>query len=355
MQGPTLAVQNRLRIVRCAAGIAMELRHLRSFLALAEELHFGRAAARLGVAQSAITRHLQLLEAELRFSVVERSSREVKLTAAGQTFRERIASQVEALDLAVEESREVASARGGRLRIGYVANLSYIFLPELLKRLRPLAPEAAFELHESPTPRQIEALHARRLDVGIALGPLDDAELMQRPLFAERLGVMMRAGHPLCAQVAIDLRTLATEPFVICPRYIRTGLHEVVRQRCIDAGFQPIVAQEVGGKSLLDELVAAGVGITLVPESAACVPRAGVVFRPLKGKVAPIRVHAIWRKENRAPLLRHFLDAAIAWSAEWQHARAACSPATAFADGAAKRNATALGGIRPSARASALR
>lgn len=301
----------------------MELRHLRSFIMLADELHFGRAAERLGVTQSAITRHLQALEAELGFRVVDRTSRRVTLTRAGQMLRERIAPQIEALTLTIEECRALDRAKIGRLRIGYVANLSYVFLPRLLERLRRRAPGAQFELHESPTPRQLEALHARRIDVGIALAPLDDLDVMQRWLFDERLGVTMHEKHPLRSQRSLDLKQLAKEPFVICPRYIRTGLHEVVKQRCLEAGFEPIVAQEVGGQALLDQLVAAGVGITIVPESAAEVPRAGVIFRPLRGKVAPLQVHAIWRKDSREPLLRSCLDSAVEVAEAWREARAA--------------------------------
>lgn len=290
----------------------MELRHLRSFLVLADELHFGRAADRLGVTQSAVTRHIQLLETELAFPLVERTSRRVVLTAAGKALRERIAGQVEALDLAVEESRAIHAGRAGRLRIGYVANLSYVFIPRLLAALRADVPGATFEAHEAPTPRQIELIQTERMDVGIALAPLDDPSLIQRWLFSERLVVMMRESHPQARKKKLNLSDLEKEPFVICPRYIRTGLHEVVRQRCLKAGFQVIVGQEVGGRALLEELVASGAGISIVPESAAQVPRQGVTFRPLQGEVDPIDVHAIWRAGNNDPLLAQCIKAAMA-------------------------------------------
>lgn len=163
------------------------------------------------------------------------------LTAAGKELRSRITAHVEALNRAVDEAHSISAASAGRLRIGYSANLSYVFLPQLLEHLRRRVPDAAFELHESPTPRQIDALDAGRMDVGIALAPLDDPSLMLRRLFEERLIVMMRDDHSLARRKSIDLRTLADEPFVVCPRYIRTGLHEVVRRRCRDAGFPPNV------------------------------------------------------------------------------------------------------------------
>jgi len=299
----------------------MELRHLRSFLAVADELHFGRAADRVGATQPAVSRHLQLLEAELGYALLLRSSRNVALTAAGKALRSGIASHVEAMDLAVNEARAISTASAGRLRIGYVANLSYVFLPQLLERLRQRVPHAAFEVHESPTPRQIDALNTGRLDVGIALAPLDDSSLMQRRLFEERLIVMTRAGHPLARRKNIELGTLANEPFVICPRYVRTGLHEIVRQRCQCAGFTPNVVQEVGGRTLLEELIVSGVGISVVPESASHVPRTGVAFVPLRGKVEPIQVHVIWKKGNLEPLLPLFLELAVSGAREWRTGR----------------------------------
>lgn len=321
VRGPGLAVQCELCIVRFQIGIDMELRHLRSFLAVADELHFGRAADRIGATQSAVSRHLQLLEAELGYVLLTRSSRSVTLSAAGKALRSRITSHVEAMDRAVDEARAISAASAGRLRVGYVANLSYVFLPRLLDDLRRRVPDAAFELHESPTPRQIDALNAGRMDVGIALAPLDDPSLMQRGLFEERLIVMMREDHPLARRKNIELRTLANEPFVICPRYIRTGLHEVVRQRCREAGFTPNVVQEVGGRALLEELIAAGVGISLVPESASHIPRTRVAFVPLRGRVEPIRVHLIWKKGNAEPLLPLFLELAGTCAEEWRAGR----------------------------------
>lgn len=294
----------------------MELRHLRSFLVVAEQLHFGRAADRLGLTQSAVTRHLQLLETDLGFPLLERTSRRVTLTAAGRALRERISGQVEALDLAVEESRAIHAGKAGRLRIGYVANLSYVFLPRLIERLRAAVPNVTFEVHEEPTPRQIELIQAERMDVGIALAPLDDPSLLQRWLFSERLVLMMKEGHPLAKKSAVELASLEREPFVICPRYIRTGLHEVVRQRCLAAGFQVVVGAEVGGRALLEEMVAKGAGLSIVPESAAQVPRQGVIFRQLRGRVDPIDVHVIWRAGNRDPLLARCIQNAMTCAEE---------------------------------------
>jgi DNA-binding transcriptional LysR family regulator len=264
---------------------------------------------------------VQLLEGELGYALLNRTSRQVGLTPAGQALRAKVSPHVEALHAAVAEARDIHRLTSRRLRVGFVANLSYIFLPEILGALREREPDALIEVHESPTPRQLESLHADRIDVGIALAPIDDAEMMQRRLFSENFVVMLKSDHRFARRSGLHLEELVKEPFVVCPRYRKTGLHEVVVKRCAQAGFRPRIAQEVGGQALVEELVASGVGLAVMPESASYVPRSQVAFVPLLGEVEPIQVHAIWKKDCGAPLLRTFLDLAVAEARVWKRRR----------------------------------
>ncbi len=289
----------------------MELRHLRSFLALADELHFGRAAARLGIAQPPLSRHIQQLEAEVGVLLVERGSGGVKLTQAGEILRDRIRPQVEGITAAIAETRAVGAGWRGRLCAAFITNMSYLLLPRVLERLRREAPEAVFDLHEAAVDDAERGVREERFDLALTRLPVEDQGLMQRVLHEERLMLALPEGHALANCDEIALADVQAEAFVMCRRHERAPLQHVILQRCEEVGFRPRVIQEVAGKTLMMELVAAGVGLTIVPESSASARRVGLVYRTIIDEVAPIRMAAIWRRENTNPLRKVFLDVAV--------------------------------------------
>jgi DNA-binding transcriptional LysR family regulator len=289
----------------------MELRHLRSFLALADELHFGRAAERLGMAQPPLSRHIQQLEAEVGVPLVERSPRGVKLTRAGEILRDRVRPQVEGITAAIAESRAVGAGWRGRLRVGFITNMSYAFLPRLLEKLRTSAPEAAVDVAEASVDDSERGVREERFDLALTRLPIDDQGLMQRVLHEERLMLAMPATHPLAEKEAISFADLVEEPFIMCQRHDGAPIQHLIMKRCEEAGFLPRVVQQVGGKTLMMELVAGGMGLTVVPESSSYSTRPGLVYREVTNPIAPVTMVAIWRRENSNPLRSVVVEAAV--------------------------------------------
>jgi LysR family transcriptional regulator, benzoate and cis,cis-muconate-responsive activator of ben and cat genes len=288
----------------------MELRHLRYFLAVADELHFGRAAARLHIAQPPLSRQIQQLEEELGFALFTRTARRVRLTDAGRAFHAEARSIVARVGEATEAARRVARGEAGALAVGFVASATYALLPRLYRRFRERHPGVALTLAELSTAEQVEALRAGHIQVGLARPPVGDDTLAVEPLDEEPLVVALPARHRLAAERDVPLRALAAEPFVLFPRRPRPGWIDFVLGACAAAGFRPIVAQEVLELSTTVTLVAAGIGVTLVPASAQALRLAGVTYRPLRAPSPRTRLVALSRADEPRAAVRHFLDTA---------------------------------------------
>ncbi len=289
----------------------MELRHLHAFLTVAEECHFGRAAERLGISQPPLSRQIQQLEAELGVKLFSRNSRSVALTREGTEYLKAIRPHLEGLDAAAAATRVSRRHPTGRVRAGFVSNLAYGFMPGLLESLRKAAPGIGVELSELPSPEQVRELHERRLDIGLVMLPVEDPGLKMRMLFREPVVAMLPAGHPAASPGKLSLKTLARESFVMCPRYRLSGFHETILDLCRTAGFEPHVDHEASSKTMVTELVASGLGVSLVPESATAHRHPGVVYRPLADAPWPLEIAAVWLDERMNPALRAFLDQAI--------------------------------------------
>ncbi|HYG67057.1 MAG TPA: LysR substrate-binding domain-containing protein [Anaeromyxobacteraceae bacterium] len=289
----------------------MELRHLRYFLAVADELHFGRAAARLGVAQPPLSHQIRQLERELGFELFVRTSRRVQLTDAGRAFRDEARAILARLGDATAAARRVAEGEAGALAVGFVASATYALLPRLYRRFRERHPAVALTLTELSTAEQVVALRAGQIQVGLARLPVgSDAGLAIEPLVEEPLVVALPTGHPLASAPAVALAALAREPFVLFPRQPRPGWIDVVQNACAAAGFRPAVAQEALELSTAVTLVAAGIGVTLVPASAQALRLAGVVYRPLEAPAPTTHLLALHRPDEPRPVVARFLEVA---------------------------------------------
>jgi DNA-binding transcriptional LysR family regulator len=290
----------------------MELRHLRYAVALADELHFARAAARLHIAQPPLSQQIKALENELGVRLFDRTSRRVGLTDAGAAFIAEARRTLASAEQAIEAARRAARAETGRLAVGYVSSASYELLPAVLRAFRRRAPDVLLVLEEMNSSEQSRGVLAGTLDLGfVRRPPPTDRRLADTVVRREPIVVAVPRDHALAAARAIRLRELALEPFVIFPARPRPSWADVVLDLCRSAGFEPRVVQEAVEMVSALSLVAAGIGIALVPGAVRAVRRPGVVFRPLTP--APwSEVMLIRRNEPPTALIARFLEVVVA-------------------------------------------
>jgi DNA-binding transcriptional LysR family regulator len=261
----------------------MELKLLKSFVALAEELHFGRAAKRLHLSQPPLSLQIQKLEAELDAPLFARNKRHVALTEAGQVLLGRARHLLAEAERAAAEVTGVARGQSGVLTIGYTATASHRLLPELLPKLRKQNPELRLELLEMRSAAQPEALAEGRIGLGLICGPVAAPGLLETPLLRERLLVVLPQSHPLAARKSLKPRDLDGEAYVGVRRDIEPAWADAATHALKLAGCVPTLVQETDTKISLLGLVAAGLGFSVVSESLAVLARRGVVLRPLSG------------------------------------------------------------------------
>jgi DNA-binding transcriptional LysR family regulator len=286
--------------------MAIALRLLRYFAAVAEERHVGNAAARLFISQPALSQQIRGLEEQVGVPLFTRHARGVELTEAGEVLLAEARELLARADRLEDTVGELARGEATGLRIGVPPGLDAALLPGLLAPLREAHPDARIEVRELTTPEQLEALAAGSLDLGLVREPVADTRLSRRTLLVEPLGASLPATHPLAGREGVTLRELAGELFVCFPRAWAPSLHDVLvdalREREITARFEDSaqLATTVGK-------VAAGEGITLsAPSWLEDVP--GIVWVPLTDVRIEIRTAAAWRAANRSPLLRELVD-----------------------------------------------
>jgi DNA-binding transcriptional LysR family regulator len=284
----------------------MELRHLRYFVAVAEELHFGRAATRLGIAQPPLSRQIQRLETELGFALFDRTRRRVELSSAGAVLLGHARAVLESVELGVREARRTSAGERGRVAIGYPSSLAYTGLVGLLRAFRAEFPDVELTVRELSLTGQLEALKNGQLDVGFIRGPLDEKWLASECVRREPLVIALPADHPLAGHARLKLEKLAAEPFVFFPRARAPAFFDLLVALCQKAGFAPRILQEAPQVDVLS-LVAAGFGISIMPASAREIRRADLVFRPLVG--APMtELFLAWRKGDTSPSRQAFVN-----------------------------------------------
>ena len=289
----------------------MELRHLLAFVTIAELRHFGRAAERLGITQSPLSRQIQQLEAELGLALFTRHSHLVELTTDGASYLAAVRPHLEGLQRARSLAQANSRRRRGTLKVGFVSSLAYGLIPRALETLRAAAPGIEVEMFEHSSAEQCQAVRERRFDLGLVFLPVEDQELKMRFLFREPLVAMLPAQHALVRVRNVSLERLHQEPFIMCSRQPQAGFRETVLGLCRTNGFEPRVAHSASSTAAMAELVAAGLGVALVPQSAADRNSTGVAYRSLDGTPLRLETAAVWRAEAMSPVLRLFLDHAI--------------------------------------------
>jgi DNA-binding transcriptional LysR family regulator len=285
------------------------IRHFPVFLAAAEEEHFHRAARRLGIAQSAVSRRIGLLEADLGgVQLFERLPKGVKLTPAGKTFLK----DVQAIMAQVEKARRRAaeSARGAAevLNVGYnQAVPRHRFLAEAFRRFRAERRGAALKLHPTDAATQIAALASGELDAAFLYGIADDADFEGIDIFLEDFLLALPAGHRLADAPQIQLQDLANEDFIWFRRSPGLSLHDLLLEACARLGFEPRIALEGYNSETVFQFVASGMGVGFVPASQLGAEPAGVALRPVAGFSAPYLLRLVWRRGAASPLLDAFI------------------------------------------------
>lgn len=288
----------------------MELRHLHYFIAVAEELHFSRAAERLHISQPPLSQQIQSLEAELGVKLFERTKRQVHLTEAGKVFLERACLVLAHLEQAIAVTQRIGRGEIGQLAIGFVDSAMYTVLPEILRIFREQFPAVELRLHELTTTQQIQALYDKQIDVGIVRSAISEPGLSVEYLLDESLVLALPENHPFSAQTQVSLSSLADEFFILFPAKLGPLFYEQIVQSCQHAGFHPKVAQEAVQMQTIVGLVAAGLGIAIVPASMQNFHRSGVIYRPLQEQIPNTGLYLTWRQHDSSPVMSTFLKLA---------------------------------------------
>jgi DNA-binding transcriptional LysR family regulator len=295
-----------------------DLRRLRYFVAVAERLHFGRAAEALHISQPPLSRAIRALEEELGVALFARTRRKVELTPEGQRLLEETRRLTSHLERTVHELRAMASGRHARLRVGFVSLADYGgVLPQLLKEYKAAHPGVRLSLREMLSPDQAAALHAGELDFGLLLPPVTGAARLEHIVVQrESFVVAMPARHRLArSRGRIRLRELAGEPFVMIPRQIAPRLYDIVAELAAQAGMSLNVAQEAIQMQTVVSLVSSGLGAAIVPASVANLGRRGVVYRALAEHHPRLDLWLAWRRGTLADHAAAFIALAKGVSA----------------------------------------
>lgn len=285
----------------------MELRHLRYFAAVAETRHFGRAADRLHMAQPALSQSIRQLESELGTPLFIRTTRQVSLTPAGEFLFEEAQRVLGAVEDSIRGVRRIADGRLGLVRIAFTGTAAFTQLPRIARTLKRDHPGIALEIHaDLLTPTQATMLREGSLDLGVLRPPTSGDDLEMRTIEVEPLVLAVPADHRLATEPVIAVSDLRTEDFVVYADS-HSAVNDAVLRTCRAASFAPRKEHEAPGTAALLALVAAGLGVALLPASVRAVPLAGVVFRDVLA-TATVELACAWRAESPSPLVRSVLD-----------------------------------------------
>lgn len=287
----------------------MELRHLRYFIAVAEELHFSKAAEKLHIAQPPLSQQIQQLEAELGVELFQRKTkRQVQLTDAGRLFLQEAYQLLAQLELAIQMTRRVGRGEVGQLRVGFISSVTYDVLPAILRQFRERFPDVELVLLELTTIEQEQALRENRIEVGFVHPPLEDDTLSWECIQQQPLIVALPESHPLAKQERVKVSQLAEEFFILFPRQKGLGLYDRIITFCQQADFTPKVGQQAIQMQTIIGLVSAGMGIAIVPSCLQNLQRFGVVYRCFEEETPLVEVAVTWRNEEETPIVRQFLQ-----------------------------------------------
>jgi DNA-binding transcriptional LysR family regulator len=287
----------------------MDTHKLKSFVAVAEELHFGRAAARLHVSQPPLSVLIRSLEEDLGVQLFRRTSRRVELTGSGQVLLEEARGILERLALARTHTEEAGRGDRGSLTVGFITPVIYSLLPDWLREFRTRYPGVRLTLRESMSDVQLEELVRGTLSAGFVAAPVTIKGLAQRIVMREPLVAVLPAAHALArGSGRLSLSRLREEPFVLFPRASAPGLFDHIVGFCGAVGFSPRIEQEAVQSQTIVGLVSSGLGVGIVPASISRLRRPGVVYRPFRERSPQVETALVWKDDAGSPALRNFVE-----------------------------------------------
>ncbi|MER9628006.1 LysR family transcriptional regulator [Mesorhizobium sp. M0296] len=281
---------------------------MQSFMAVAEELHFGRAAARLHISQPPLTKQIQQLEQAMGVRLLERTKRKVELTAAGRVFLDEVRAVLQQTEQAVELARKADRGETGHLAVGFIDAAIYSVVPSVVQRFTKRYPEVELSLTDLRIPNQVRAVAERQLDIGFVHPPVIHNALKVESILVEPLIVALPETHRLASEAEVALADLASEALIQFPRSINPSLYDEIVGLCRSSGFSPRIVREATPKQTIIGLVSVGLGVSLLPACLQNLRRSGVVYRPIQGRTLSIDTSIIYRHEQPSPVLKAFLD-----------------------------------------------
>jgi len=289
----------------------MELRHLRYFVVVAEELNLTRAAAKLHVAQPALSRQMRDLEADLNAPLLERTRAGVQLTRAGRAFYPKARAILLQAAEAANEARNAAGIISGRLAVGYPTGLHLNYLAPLIAKFRKAHPQVNFDFLHALPPEQFKALRDSRIDLGFVTLPAHADGIEQQIIWRVPFNVVLPEKHPLAKQREFVLADLRHEDFVFCTRESRPEFYDEFFRQCANAGFHPHVVQEVGGyPTNMLGLVSVGAGVSILPYFDQVERIRGIVWRPLVKPKLWAEFALVWRRQSVSRMTEEFIAVA---------------------------------------------
>ncbi|MFJ3117471.1 LysR family transcriptional regulator [Pseudomonas protegens] len=285
----------------------MDLKQLRYFVAVAEELHFGRAANRLCISQPALSFDIKKLEGLLEVQLLNRNNKSVSLTNAGQVLLDEARYLLLRADQARHLTQRSAEGFAGRLSLGFVNSILHRGLPEAVKAFEQQYPETEVVLMEMNSADQTQALQRGQIDIGFVHGSTFAAGIHSEPLLAEPFLCCLPQSHSLATQARIDLAQLANDDFILFPRAVSPHYHDLIISRCVAAGFSPRIRHETRLWQTVVAMVAHEMGVALVPQTLAMLGQPGVHYGELEGSGAPSQIQAIRLEDKPSAAAESFL------------------------------------------------
>jgi DNA-binding transcriptional LysR family regulator len=288
----------------------MELRHLRYFVAVGEEQHYGRGAQRLRIAQPALSRQIQDLEEEVGFKLFDRLSRGVKLSTAGKLFLEEARRILQQVDEATKRGKRVSSGQSGTLRVGFIESMSWHgVVPDAFRQFRERQPDAELQIRPMSSLEQIQAVRSGQLDAGFLFTIANiDRELAQFEIALINLVLAVPRGHPLARSKSLRLRDLSSASFIWFPRRESPLFYDRLMHACFRGGLKsPHVVQEGVNEATILSLVSCGLGVAFVSSATRWRCPGSVILLAVADLKLPLPFALVWRKDNASPLLAKFL------------------------------------------------
>lgn len=285
----------------------MNLRQLRYFLAVAETLHFGRAAERLNMAQPPLSQQIKQLERDLGVQLFERTKRRVALTAAGLVLQPEARQILAQVEMARKKTQQAARGETGQLAIAFVSSAMYSILPPWIRAFGQQYPNVNLSFQEATSLVQIERLCSHQLDIGFVHPPIVNDNVASQRVWQEPMVAVLAQGHPLSEQKEIAIAQLAQVPFILMQRSLASGLYDKIIGFCQQANFSPNVVQTAPQLQTILGLVAAKLGVAILPAAAQRLQRDGICYRPFVEVTPMVELLIIWRQGETSAIRENFM------------------------------------------------